>query len=89
MSNPDSSSEWDIVTTSDICGNWERVVRSVISIKVKLGGLFGQLGQYLQHVKHRGQIEDAGTVGRSVRATGRQAGKKAASSAAAKGTSST
>ena len=87
MSNPDSSSEWDIVVTRDICEQWERVVRSLISIKVRLGGLWGQLGQYLQHVKHRGQIEDAGTVGRSVRASGRQA-KKAASSAAAKGTSS-
>ena len=88
MSDPDSSSEWDIVVTSDIFGKWERVVRSLITIKVRLGGLWGQLGQYLQHIKHRGQIEDAGTVGRSVRATGRQAGKKAASSAAAKGNSS-
>ena len=43
MSDPDSSSEWDIVVTSDIFGKWERVVRSLITIKVRLGGLFGQL----------------------------------------------
>ena len=88
MSDPDSSSEWDIVVTSDIFGKWERVVRSLITIKVRLGGLFGQLGQYLQYIKHRGQIEDAGTEGRPVRTAGGRTAKKAAASASAKGTSS-
>ena len=88
MSIPDSSSEWDFVFAGEVCVHWERVVRSLITIKVRLGGLFGQLGQYLQYIKHRGQIEDAGTEGRPVRTAGRRAGKKAAASASAKGTSS-